>query len=83
MPDNLLPSGATESGSLNLPEPFGRHRSVMGLLYLYIPKKCLKKRPSVYTRLQNSNLHSNPRESLKYRSLDLKSRQVTINTEFI
>jgi hypothetical protein len=33
---NLLPSSAdvTESGSLNLPEPSGPHRPVMGLIYL-------------------------------------------------
>jgi hypothetical protein len=39
MVDNLLYSGAdvTESGSLNLPEPSGSHRSVMGFyLYLFI-----------------------------------------------
>jgi hypothetical protein len=36
MADNLPPSSAdvTESGSLNLPEPPGHHRPVMGLLYL-------------------------------------------------
>jgi hypothetical protein len=36
MADNLPPSIAdvTESGSLNLPEPSGPHRPVMGLLYL-------------------------------------------------
>jgi hypothetical protein len=36
MADNLPPSSAdvTESGSLNLPEPFGPHRPVMGMLYL-------------------------------------------------
>jgi hypothetical protein len=35
MADNLPPSSAdvTESGSLNLPEPSGPHRPVMGLLY--------------------------------------------------
>jgi hypothetical protein len=35
--DNLPPSSAdvTESGSLNLPEPSGPHRPVMGLLYLF------------------------------------------------
>jgi hypothetical protein len=34
----LPPSSAdvTESGSLNLPEPSGPHRPVMGLLYLYL-----------------------------------------------
>jgi hypothetical protein len=39
MADNLPPSSAdvTESGSLNLPEPSGPHRPVMGLLYLDIP----------------------------------------------
>jgi hypothetical protein len=33
--DNLPPSSAdvTESGSLNLPEPCGPHRPVMGMLY--------------------------------------------------
>jgi hypothetical protein len=38
MDDNLSPSSAdvTESGSLNLPEPSGPHRPVMGLLYLFI-----------------------------------------------
>jgi hypothetical protein len=38
MPDNLQPSSAdvTESGSLNLPELFGPHRPVMGLIYLYL-----------------------------------------------
>jgi hypothetical protein len=38
MADNLLPSSAdvTEFGSLNLPEPSGPHRPVMGLLYLYL-----------------------------------------------
>jgi hypothetical protein len=37
MADNLPASSAdvTESGSLNLPEPSGPHRPVMGLLYLY------------------------------------------------
>jgi hypothetical protein len=37
MAENLPPSPAdvTESGRLNLPEPFGPHRPVMGLLYLY------------------------------------------------
>jgi hypothetical protein len=37
MADNLPHSSAdvTESGSLNLPEPSGPHRPVMGLLYLY------------------------------------------------
>jgi hypothetical protein len=37
MADNLPLSSAdvTESGSLNLPEPSGPHRPVMGLLYLY------------------------------------------------
>jgi hypothetical protein len=36
MADNLPPSSAdvTESGSLNLPEPSGPHRPVMGLIYL-------------------------------------------------
>jgi hypothetical protein len=36
MADNLPPSSAdaTESGILNLPEPSGPHRPVMGLLYL-------------------------------------------------
>jgi hypothetical protein len=35
--DNPPPSSAdvTESGSLNLPEPSGPHRAVMGMLYLY------------------------------------------------
>jgi hypothetical protein len=35
MADNIPPSraGVTESGSLNLPEPSGLHRPVMGLLY--------------------------------------------------
>jgi hypothetical protein len=35
MADNLPPSSAdvTESGILNLPEPSGSHRPVMGLLY--------------------------------------------------
>jgi hypothetical protein len=39
--DNLPPSSAdvTESGSLNLPEPSGPHRPVMGLLYLFL---CIK-----------------------------------------
>jgi hypothetical protein len=38
MADNVPPSSAdvTESGSLNLPEPSGPHRPVMGLLYLYM-----------------------------------------------
>jgi hypothetical protein len=38
MADNLRPSSTDvmESGSLNLPEPSGPHRPVMGLLYLYI-----------------------------------------------
>jgi hypothetical protein len=37
MAENLPPSSVDvmESGSLNLPEPSGPHRSVMGLLYLY------------------------------------------------
>jgi hypothetical protein len=42
MADNLPPLSAdvTESGSLNLPEPSGPHRPVMGTLYLYYrPKK--------------------------------------------
>jgi hypothetical protein len=36
--DNLSPSSGdvTEYGSLNLPEPCGPHRAVMGMLYLYI-----------------------------------------------
>jgi hypothetical protein len=36
--DNLPPSSAdvTESGSLNLPEPFWPYRSVMGMLYLLV-----------------------------------------------
>jgi hypothetical protein len=35
---NLPPSSAdvTESGSLNLPEPSGSHRPVMGIVYLFI-----------------------------------------------
>jgi hypothetical protein len=35
---NLLPSSVdvTESGSLNLPEPSGPHRPVMGVLYLFL-----------------------------------------------
>jgi hypothetical protein len=38
MADNLPPSSAdfAESGSLNLPEPSGSHRPVMGLLYLLL-----------------------------------------------
>jgi hypothetical protein len=38
MADNLPPSSAdvTESGSLNLAEPSGPHRAVMGMLYLYL-----------------------------------------------
>jgi hypothetical protein len=38
MADNLPLSSAdiTESGSLNLPEPSGPHRAVMGLLYFTI-----------------------------------------------
>jgi hypothetical protein len=38
MADNLPPSSADdmESGNLNLPEPSGPHRTVMGLLYLYL-----------------------------------------------
>jgi hypothetical protein len=41
MADNLQPSSAdvTESGSLNLPEPSGPHRPVMGLVYLFLPLK--------------------------------------------
>jgi hypothetical protein len=37
MADNLPPSSADvmESGNLNLPEPSGPHRPVMGLLYVY------------------------------------------------
>jgi hypothetical protein len=37
---HLPPSSAdvTESGSLNLPEPSGPHRPVMGLLYLLLVK---------------------------------------------
>jgi hypothetical protein len=36
--DNQPPSSAdvTESGNLNIPEPSGPHRPVMGLLYLYV-----------------------------------------------
>jgi hypothetical protein len=36
--DNLPPSSAdvTESGTLNLPEPYGPHRPAMGMLYLYL-----------------------------------------------
>jgi hypothetical protein len=36
--DILPPSSAdvTESGSLNLPEPSGPHRPVMGLVYIYL-----------------------------------------------
>jgi hypothetical protein len=38
MADNQPPSSAdvTESGSLNLPEPCGPHRPVMGLVYLFL-----------------------------------------------
>jgi hypothetical protein len=38
MADNLPPSSAdvTDSGSLNLPEPSGLRRPVMGLLYLFL-----------------------------------------------
>jgi hypothetical protein len=38
MADNLPPSSAdgTESGNLNLPEPSGPHRPVMGLIYLLL-----------------------------------------------
>jgi hypothetical protein len=37
MADNLLPASAdvTESGNLNLPEPSGPHRPVMGMIYLF------------------------------------------------
>jgi hypothetical protein len=37
--ENLPPSSAdvTESGSLNLPEPSGPHRPVMGMLYMFWP----------------------------------------------
>jgi hypothetical protein len=40
MADNLPPSSAdvTESGSLNLPEPSGPRRPVMGLLYFVFDK---------------------------------------------
>jgi hypothetical protein len=43
MADNLLPSSAdvAEPGSLNLPEPSGPHRPVMGLLYLYLLLQCV------------------------------------------
>jgi hypothetical protein len=36
MAENLPPSSTdvTQSGSLNLPEPSGPHRAVMGMLYL-------------------------------------------------
>jgi hypothetical protein len=42
MADNLPPLSAdvTESGSLNLPEPSGPHRPVMGLLYLFFYLPC-------------------------------------------
>jgi hypothetical protein len=38
MADNLPPSSADvmESGSLNLPEPSGPHRPVIGILYFYV-----------------------------------------------
>jgi hypothetical protein len=38
MADNLPPSTAdvTESGSLNLPEPSGTHKPVMGLHYMFL-----------------------------------------------
>jgi hypothetical protein len=38
MADSIPPSSAdvTESGSLNLPEPSGPHRPVMGLFYLFL-----------------------------------------------
>jgi hypothetical protein len=38
MADNLSPSSAhvMEYGSVNLPDPSGTHRPVMGLLYLFI-----------------------------------------------
>jgi hypothetical protein len=38
MADNLPPSSADvmQSGSLNLPEPSGPHKPVVGLLYLYL-----------------------------------------------
>jgi hypothetical protein len=43
MADNLPRSSAdvTESGSLNLPEPSGPHRPVMGLLYLYLYQRLI------------------------------------------
>jgi hypothetical protein len=49
MADNLLPSSAdvTEFGSLNLPEPSGPHRPVMGLLYLFFTH-------CIYKQLENS-----------------------------
>jgi hypothetical protein len=39
MADNLPPSSAdvTESGSLNLPEPSGPHRPVIGMVYPFFP----------------------------------------------
>jgi hypothetical protein len=44
MADNLPHSSAdvTESGSLNLPEPCGPHRPVMGLVYLFFYSKNIK-----------------------------------------
>jgi hypothetical protein len=43
--DNPPPSSAdvTESGSLNLPEPSGPHRPVMGMVCLFLPFESLMK----------------------------------------
>jgi hypothetical protein len=38
----------TESGSLNLPEPFGSHRPVMEILYHYVNVKILSEGNQIF-----------------------------------
>jgi hypothetical protein len=60
MADNLPTSSAdvTESGSLNLPEPSGRHRPIMGLLYFQLFARELVAfivRKAIYRILSNND----------------------------
>jgi hypothetical protein len=65
----------------------GHTRPVTGLhtfFYLSHSYRMTEGFPPDYTvsRLEDSNLRSYPHENFKYRDLDLKSRQVTMNTVF-
>jgi hypothetical protein len=55
--DNLPPSsaGVTESGNLNLTEPSGPYRPVMGLLYSFLlaPIDCCEKSIFIFTILED------------------------------